>query len=329
MHRIRTALVAGAITLLAAAAAQASIDSTIHKTFNVAEGGTLILESDIGDVSINPGAGSVVNIDVVRRARTSSQSRANDLYRDFDVSFGQEGNSVRVTGKYNRPFKWFNLFGNDLDVRFVITVPARYNVQVGTGGGDVHVGNLNGEVRAKTSGGDLDLGNIAGVVEAHTSGGDVNIAGARSNVTLSTSGGDVSVGDAAGTVSARTSGGDIEIKRAVGNITAHTSGGSISIVEAHGTIDASTSGGSIEARLAQQPRGDSQLKTSGGGITLTVAPSVALDVDAHTSGGDIQTDVPVTLLGKQSESTLNGKLNGGGPRVVLRTSGGDIRLRKM
>ena len=37
---------------------------------------------------------------------------------------------------------------------------------------------------------------------------------------------------------------------------------------------------------------------------------------------------PVTLLGKQSDSTLNGKLNGGGPRVVLRSSGGDIRLRR-
>jgi len=111
--------------------------------------------------------------------------------------------------------------------------------------------------------------------------------------------------------------------------TTATSGGSISIGEAHGAIDASTSGGSIQARLAQRPGGDSTLKTSGGGITLTVASNVAIDVDAHTSGGDIETDVPVTLLGKQSESTLNGKLNGGGPRVVLRTSGGDIRLRKM
>ena len=89
------------------------------------------------------------------------------------------------------------------------------------------------------------------------------------------------------------------------------------------------SGGSIQAHLTQRPGGESTLKTSGGGITLTVASNVAIDLDAHTSGGDIETDVPVTLLGKQSDSTLNGKLNGGGPRVVLRTSGGDIRLRKM
>jgi len=328
MHRIRTALVACALVLLAVSAAQASIDSNIRKNFNVAEGGTLIIDTDLGDIRVDPGAGGV-SIEVVRRAKTSSQSKANDLFKQFELSFAQEGNNVRVTGKYDHPFRWFDFFGNDLDVKFVVTVPSRYNLQLGTSGGDIHVGDLNGEVRAKTSGGDLDLAHIAGVVEVHTSGGDVKIAGARSGVTLSTSGGDVSVGDAAANVSARTSGGDIEIKRVAGNLAAHTSGGSIDIGEAHGTIDASTSGGSIRAHMAQRPGGDSTLKTSGGGITLTVAPSVAIDLDAHTSGGDIETDVPVTLLGKQSESTLNGKLNGGGPRVVLRTSGGDIRLRKM
>ena len=292
MHRIRIAFVACALGLLAVSAAQAAIDSNIRKSFNVAEGGTLIIDTDIGDIRVDPGAGGVA-IEVVRRAKTSSQSRAQDLFNELDLRFGQEGNNVRVTGKYDHSFRWFNLFGNDLDVKFIVTVPSRYNLQLGTAGGDVHVGDLNGEVRAKTSGGDLDLGHIAGVVDAHTSGGDVSIAGGRSALTLSTSGGDVKVGDAAADVSAK------------------------------------TSGGAIEARIAQRPSGDSTLKTSGGGITLSIAPNVAIDVDAHTSGGDIETDVPVTLLGKQSESTLEGKLNGGGPRVVLRTSGGDIRLRKM
>jgi len=327
MHRIRTALVSGALALMAVAA-QASIDNNIHRNFNVADGGTLVLDADLGDISINPG-GAGVSIDVLRKARTTSQSKANDFFRDYEVTFAQEGNTIRVKGKYDRPNKWFNFFGDDLDVKYTITVPSRFNVQLATSGGDIHVGDLNGEVRAKTSGGDLDLDRISGVVDARTSGGDVHIDAARSSVTLYTSGGDVSVGDASATVSARTSGGDIEVRRAGGNLIAHTSGGSITIGEARGTIDASTSGGSIEARMAQQPGGDSQLKTSGGGITLSVAPSVALDVDAHTSGGEIETDVPVTLLGKQSESTLNGKLNGGGPRVVLRSSGGDIRLRKL
>src|SRR5437016_691589 len=177
MHRIRTAFTAAALGLLVGTAAQASIDNTIHKTFNVAEGGTLTIEADLGDISVNPG-GSGVTVDVIRRAKTSSQSKANDLFGDFDVAFAQEGNNVRVIGRYDRPNKWFNFFGDDLSVKFVVTVPSRYNVQLGTAGGDIHVGDLNGEVRAKTSGGDLDLGRISGLVDARTSGGDVNISGA-------------------------------------------------------------------------------------------------------------------------------------------------------
>src|SRR6266705_2118500 len=63
MHRIRTALAACALGLLAASAAQATIiGGTIHKTFNVAEGGTLYLDSDLGDISINPAAGGDLDL---------------------------------------------------------------------------------------------------------------------------------------------------------------------------------------------------------------------------------------------------------------------------
>src|SRR4051794_17450562 len=123
MHRIRTALAAGALVLLAVSA-HAAIDSNIHKAFNVAEGGTLIIDTDLGDIRVDPGAGGVT-IDVMRHARTSSQSKANDLFKDLDIRFAQEGNNVRVTAKDDHAFRWFNFFGNDLDVKFVVTVPAR------------------------------------------------------------------------------------------------------------------------------------------------------------------------------------------------------------
>ena len=71
------------------------------------------------------------------------------------------------------------------------------------------------------------------------------------------------------------------------------------------------------------------IPTSGGNIVVSLAPNVSVDVDAHTSGGDVDTDVPVTLLGKQDDSSIQGKINGGGPKLVLRSSGGNIRLRKL
>ena len=289
--------------LFVAAAAQAAVESPIQRKFNVAPGGTLYLETDVGDVRINTGSGGV-NVDIKRRART------DEIMQDFDVTFEQSGNDVTVRAKYDRPSsKWFN-WSNDLDADFVITVPATYNLQIKTSGGDLRIANLTGQVRARTSGGSIDLGNIDGTVDARTSGGDVSLAGASGRADL------------------RTSGGSIEVGRVTGDLSAHTSGGGIKIDEAGGAIDAVTSGGSIRARLAQQPRGDSRLSTSGGSIYLSVPANAAVDLDARTSGGDVETDVPVTVLGMKSDSTLQGKINGGGPRLTLRSSGGGIRLTR-
>ena len=324
MRRIRYAALAAVLGLLSISAAHAAIESPIHRNFNVRPGGTITIDADVGDIKVTSGAANV-SVDVIRRAKTSSQSRANDLFKDLDLNFAQEGNDVRIRARYEQPTSWFH-WNNDLDVRFVVNVPSQYNVNLKTSGGDITVSDLNGQAKVSTSGGDVSLGHIAGAVDAHTSGGDVSMAGSQTNAILSTSGGDIKVDDAAGSLNVKTSGGSIDIRRVQADLKAHTSGGSIEIGDAGGMIDASTSGGSIRARLSRQPRGDSRLSTSGGGITVSVASNVALDIDAHTSGGDVASDVPVTILGKQDDSSLNGKLNGGGPKLVLRSSGGDIRL---
>jgi DUF4097 and DUF4098 domain-containing protein YvlB len=326
MTRIRTAALAAVLGLASISAAHAAIDSPIHRNFNVHTGGTITIDADLGDIKVTSGA-SNVSVDVIRRAKTSSNERANELFKDFDVQFSQAQNDVHIRARYNHPTSWFH-WNNDFEVRFVVNVPAQYNVDLTTSGGDIAVSDLAGRATVRTSGGDVTLGRIDGIVDAHSSGGDVSMAGSRATATLSTSGGDIKVGDAAGSLSAKTSGGSIDIRRATGDLKAHTSGGSIEIGDAGGAIDASTSGGSIKARVSRQPHADSRLSTSGGGITIHVAPNVALDIDAHTSGGDVDSDVPVTIQGKQDDSSLNGKLNGGGPKLVLRSSGGDIRLAR-
>lgn len=326
MKRTRSAALAVVLGLVSVSAAHAAIESPIHRNFNVHAGGTITIDADVGDIKVTSGA-SNVSVEVIRRARTGSRSHADELFKDLEVTFAQEQNDVRIRARYNHPFSWFH-WNTDLDVRFVVSVPAQYNVDLTTSGGDIVVSDLAGQARVRTSGGDVILGRIDGVVDAHTSGGDVSISGSRASATLSTSGGDIKVGDASGSLSVKTSGGSIDIRRATTDLKAHTSGGSIDIGDAGGAIDASTSGGSIRARLSRQPHSDSKLSTSGGGITMHVTPGVALDIDAQTSGGDVASDVPITILGKQNDASLNGKLNGGGPKLVLRSSGGDIRLEK-
>lgn len=319
MHRSRILVMITA--MLVAGAAHAATEDSIHKTFNVAPGGTLTLDTDVGDVRVDPGA-SGVTIDVRRHARTA------DIMRDFQITFDQAGNNVNVRGTYTHSSHWFD-WGNDLSAQFVVTVPSNYNIHVSTSGGDIRLADFTGEIRVKTSGGNLEVGRINGPVDARTSGGDVKLESATAAIDLRTSGGSITLGQAGSSVQARTSGGSIDIRRVAGDLYAHTSGGSIVVQDALGAIDGETSGGSIRARFSQQPHADSRLSTSGGGITVSVAGNVAVDLDAHTSGGDVDSDVPITVLGKQSDSTLQGKINGGGPRLVLRSSGGGIHVKRM
>jgi DUF4097 and DUF4098 domain-containing protein YvlB len=318
MHRIRTIGVATVLALLSISARAATEDS-INRNFNVQPGGTLTIDADLGDIVVRTSTANQVSVNVVRKGRTS------DIH-DYEVTFSQEGNDVRIRGKYEHKWRFFDW--NNLQARFTVTVPTTYNVHLGTSGGDIKVSDLHGEALCKTSGGDLDLGHIQGSVDARTSGGDVRVSSASGKVELKTSGGDIQAGDVNGPLTARTSGGDIEVHRVQGDVLARSSGGGIDVGEVFGAIDASTSGGSIRAKLLQQPKGDSRLSTSGGSITIALAGMVAVDLDAHTSGGDVNADVPVTVQGRQSDSTLAGRINGGGPRLVLRSSGGDIHVRR-
>jgi hypothetical protein len=69
------------------------------------------------------------------------------------------------------------------------------------------------------------------------------------------------------------------------------------------------------------------LSTSGGSINVELASSLRVDVDAETSGGGVSTDFPV-VMGDSDRRRLRTAINGGGPLLHLRTSGGGIRIHK-
>jgi DUF4097 and DUF4098 domain-containing protein YvlB len=132
-----------------------------------------------------------------------------------------------------------------------------------------------------------------------------------------------------GDAEVKTSGGSIRIGKVQGEVKATTSGGSIKVQEVMGTINAATSGGSVSAYISKQPSGDCSLKTSGGSVSVHLAEDIKVDVDAKTSGGRVRTDFPVTLIGELSKRKLQAKINGGGPELYLRTSGGSIKIYKI
>ena len=297
----------------------------IEKSFSVAPGGKLTIKADRGSIDVKTAATDKVAIIVTREP---GRGAAADILEKHVVTFDHQGNDVSVEAKMpNMKTSWFR--GNNLKVHYDVTVPAKYNVNLHSAGGSISIKDLEGEARSHTSGGSLKFGQIKGPVHGHTSGGSINVMGATQDVNVETSGGSITVGDTSGNVIAKTSGGSIRIGDVKGSVDADTSGGSIEVAGATGPVNAHTSGGPIRATITQQPTAACTFETSGGGIELKMASNVAIDLDAQTSGGSVSTEFPVAVQGELKKNQLRSKVNGGGPKVTLETSGGSIRIKKI
>ena len=308
----------------------AAIEDTVKETFEVGEDGTLRVDTELGSIEVNGKKGKTVDIEITQVVKVRSEEDAKEILDAFDIKISQDGKDIVVIAKFeDAAWDLLKRTRRKLKVHFVITVPAKYNVDLKTSGGSISVDDLKGQVNSETSGGSLKFGSILGPVNGRTSGGSIRLNSCSGDVNVSTSGGGIDIGEVGGKVNARTSGGSIKIKKASGTVLARSSGGSISVEEVMGAIEAETAGGSITARISRQPEGASRLETSGGSVTVYLTEDIRADVNARTSGGRVSTELPVTIQGKFKKEELRAKINGGGPELFLRTSGGNINLRKL
>jgi hypothetical protein len=61
-------------------------------------------------------------------------------------------------------------------------------------------------------------------------------------------------------------------------------------------------------------------------VRTEIDPGASVSIDATASGGSVNSEVPVTVQGKIERGSLRGDMNGGGPTLRLRSSGGGVRI---
>ncbi|MCU0784653.1 MAG: DUF4097 domain-containing protein [Verrucomicrobia bacterium] len=330
MNSSRAVRVAFALLVCNTVITRADVEDRITKSFQVQPGGQFTVEVDRGSIDVKTADRDSVDIEVVRKAG-GSDAEANAILKDHVVTTTQDGNQIRVQAEYKGPQSsgWFRR-SPELQVKFIITVPRKFEANLQTAGGHINVAQLTGKLLARTSGGHLKFEQIEGPISAHTGGGSITIANCKGSVEANTSGGHLDLREIEGNVTAKTSGGSIRVDKITGKSVVKTSGGNIEAAGIKGSIEAGTSGGGISATLIEQPAGDCSFKTSGGSVTIVLGEKVAVDVDAHTSAGRVSTDLPVVsvIQGEQRKNELRGKINGGGPLITAHTSGGSVRFQK-
>jgi len=122
--------------------------------------------------------------------------------------------------------------------------------------------------------------------------------------------------------------GNIVVKGITGSLSAETLGGNVEIEDVLGKVVATTAGGHVNVSLSTQPTDSYRLVTSGGHMNLYLAAGVAINVDAVTGGGHVTSELDPTVKSSLGAS-LRQEINGGGPRIVLRSGGGNIGIFRL
>jgi DUF4097 and DUF4098 domain-containing protein YvlB len=225
-----------------------------------------------------------------------------------------------------------------------------------TGGGSIDVGTIRGDIGLHTGGGSIEVHHANGKIIAETGGGSVEIMSATDGVSIETGGGSIEVHQCSGKVKAETGGGSIDLGDIAGPAEIETGGGSIHLTSAKGHVEAHTGGGGIElygvpsARVETgaggivvklvktgAPPTDSTLETSAGDITVYIAADVAISVRGSVDLGNghrITSEFPDIHIASEGDKwgprslSAEGKLNGGGPVLKVRTTTGDICFKR-
>lgn len=240
-------------------------------------------------------------------------------------------------------------------------ISGRFDIQ--TSGGDITAQRLYAEGQLNTSGGDIRLEKSSQRLDVSTRGGDIELRDIGGAISASTSGGDITLDHFSGSDgSLNTMGGDLKVNQASGRLNITTSGGDITCTVITQPLQARTMGGDIEVA---DLRAAANLNSSGGDITAQVTLTdftVPHSLNAESLGGDIQIELPANLpavieaelhitgsretrrrsdiysdfpLSKPRPDETNervlrskGEINGGGDRIYLKTTNGDITIKK-
>jgi len=228
-----------------------------EKSFNISPGKKLLVEISSGDVKVTYWDKDEVYIKIFGNENAMEK-----------MNFNMEGTEemIKISGKKKSSISsWFS----NVNVEVEIKVPAQFNLDISTAGGDIKCGGITGEAELNTSGGDIWADKFSGIMNASTSGGNIFLFCNNAQINAETSGGDIKLeyeGENKG-IDLSTSGGDIEVKVPK---------------EINASMELSTSGGDVSCSLNM-----SNVKKSSGSRLIGDLNGGGQKLSAHTSGGDI------------------------------------------
>ena len=121
--------------------------------------------------------------------------------------------------------------------------------------------------------------------------------------------------------------GRVSVRDISGPVEARTTNGGVTARGLTGRVEASTTNGGVDVDVDRVHPDGIRLETTNGGVRLTLPQSARADVKAEVTNGGIDTGtLEIEKVGEATRRHLEGRLNGGGPRIDLETTNGGIKI---
>jgi hypothetical protein len=319
-----------------------------QRTERFAVGASAAVHNLAGEVTVVPGTGSAVVVEVTRGGEDAARLRVNHeggevrvVYPGDRVVYPRMGPRARSTLEVRRNG---TLGGGLLGARRVtvagagtgtrawadvrVLVPAGRTVSVHQGVGRVQVANVNGRidvkavsapVRTQGTRGSLNVRVGAGAVEVRDAQGDVIVGTGSGAVTLANVRGDLlDVGTGSGGVT----GSGLRVQ----TVDVGVGSGAVSLTGVQARdVTVETGNGAVTLGLAGDA--DLDIDTGNGGVTVTVPPAFGAQLEIETGGGAIRVDLPMSNR-RTGRHTLTGRVGNGSGSAEISTGAGAVSIRR-
>jgi hypothetical protein len=314
------ALMAGAMYVANAQAAQDTATRNFEKTLTLGANQTLSLESKFGEVRIHGENGREAKITATIRAQAGSQNEANKDVEEIKIEVSQEADGIKVKTVYPEDHAVLRIHkGSAYSVDYDIAVPVDAKLWVRSGFGNLQVRGVQGWADIENGHGQL-VSRDSGSTKLVNSFGSVEAAGATGNVWIVNNNGSVQVSTVKGAV---------DVKDRFASITASNIDGPVTISGGHGAVELTDVGAST-------------VSNSFGSVTaknihenLTINNNGLIDVDtvqgSATLTGSFGAINFMNVTGYVKCNSSNGKVKGGptGSDAFVKTTFGEVSIEQI
>ena len=313
-----------------------------------------------GDITVRATDDHQIQVSAKKNVRTWNETAAARVAQPVGVEITQNGDSYEVhpTG--------YDPSDPRISVDLEVSVPQKSALNVKTDKGDVTVSDFQNDVGVTSRDGDVEVRGTSGEVSVEMKKGDVKISDTKGDVRISGKGGEIEVNNTAGSVtvegdfygpvrtdeitkgfrmvSPRTDltvsslaghleagSGNLDIIDAPGIVNLRTRDTEINVENPGGKVNIDNRNAQISVRYTLPPKEEVTITNLSSGISLTLPGSSNFEIVADCHDCDIESEFSGLdqTKSESGDSHLSGKIGSGkGPKITLKTSYGNIELRR-